>query len=145
MSLKPLFRHPTLSASKNVQIPTVSEFNEIRRDSYISRDDSNGKVRFVIQDLEKFQIFTKIMILLFFRKLEFSQVLQRVTKNLTPTRLYIIYNGLILINITHLLNGLCGLRVTKNLTPTRLYFTQTRKNHVELVSSGNVKFNQPYS
>ena len=33
-------------------------------------------VRFVIQDLEKFQIFTKITILPLFRKLEFSRVLQ---------------------------------------------------------------------
>ena len=68
----------TLVASKNMQIPTVSEFDEIRRGSLISRDDSNGEVCFVIQDLEKFRIFTEIMILPFFRKLEFSKVSQAV-------------------------------------------------------------------
>ena len=41
-------------ASKNVQIPTVSEFDEIRHGSYISRDDSNDEIRFIIRDLEKF-------------------------------------------------------------------------------------------
>ena len=66
----------TLVALKNVQIPIVSEFDEIRRDSWISLDDSNGEIRFVIQDLEKFLILTEITILPFFRKLEFSRVLQ---------------------------------------------------------------------
>ena len=40
------------------------------------RDDSNGEVRFVIRDLEKFQIFIEITILPFLRKLEFSGVPQ---------------------------------------------------------------------
>ena len=64
-----------LSKKKNVQIPTVSEFDEIRRVSYISRDNSNGEVRFVIRDLEKKIIFAEITILPFLRKLEFSGVL----------------------------------------------------------------------
>ena len=54
------------------EISTVSEFNEIRRGSYISRDDSNSEVRFVIRDLEKFWILTKITILPFFHKIGFS-------------------------------------------------------------------------
>ena len=37
------------------------------------RDDSNGEVRFLIQDLEKFRILTEITLLPFFRKVEFSQ------------------------------------------------------------------------
>ena len=61
--------HPILGASKNVQIPTVSEFDKIRRGSYISQDDSKGVIRFIIRDLEKFQIFTEITILPFFQKL----------------------------------------------------------------------------
>ena len=73
----------TSVASKNVKIPTVSEFDEIRRGSYISRDDSNGEVRFIIRDLEKFRILTEITILPFFRKLDFSQVLQ-----ITSMKLY---------------------------------------------------------
>ena len=32
---------------------TVSEFNEIHLGESISRDDSNGEVRFIIQDLER--------------------------------------------------------------------------------------------
>ena len=44
-------------ASKNVKILTVSEFDEIQRDSKILRDDSNGEVRFVIRDLEKIPYF----------------------------------------------------------------------------------------
>ena len=55
------------------EIPTISESNEIRRGSSISRDDFNGKVRFVIQDLEKFWIFTKITILPIFEKIGFSR------------------------------------------------------------------------
>ena len=42
---------------KKCEIPTVSEFEKIRQGSYILQDDSNGEVRFTIQDLEKFQIF----------------------------------------------------------------------------------------
>ena len=72
-----VLQHPILSALKNVQISTLSEFDKIRRVSYISRDDSNGEIRFVIQDLKKFQIFTEMTILPFFRKLEFSRVLQQ--------------------------------------------------------------------
>ena len=64
----------TLVASKNVQIPIVLEFDEIRRGSYISGDDSNGEVHFVIRDLEKFRILTEITILPFFRKLDFLGV-----------------------------------------------------------------------
>ena len=74
-----VLRHPKRDASKNVPTPTVSEFDEIRRASYISRDDSNGAIRFIIRDLEnKFRIFnrnynfvTEITILPFFQKLEF--------------------------------------------------------------------------
>ena len=69
---------PTLVSSKNVQILTISEFDENRCGSYISRDDSNNEFRFVIRDLEKFWIFTKITILPFFIKLKFSRVLQRI-------------------------------------------------------------------
>ena len=47
--------------------------------SYISRDDSNGEVCFIIRDLEKFRILIEITILSFFRKLEFSKVLQEQT------------------------------------------------------------------
>ena len=53
------------------EISTVSEFDEIRRGCYISQDDSNGKVHFIIRNLEKFRIFTEITILPFFIKLEF--------------------------------------------------------------------------
>ena len=67
-----VLRHPILDASKNVQIPTVSKFDEIQRVSYILQDDSNGEICFVIRDIEKFQIFTEITIFPFFRKLEFS-------------------------------------------------------------------------
>ena len=57
--------YTTLVSSKNLQIPTVSEFDENRRGSYISRDDSNGEVHFVIRDLEKFWIFIEMTILPF--------------------------------------------------------------------------------
>ena len=42
------------------EISTISEFNEIRHDRQISRDDSNSKVHFSIRDLGKFRILTKI-------------------------------------------------------------------------------------
>ena len=58
-----------------MQISIASKFDEIRRGSYISREDSNGEIRFIIRDLEKFWIFTEITILPFFQKLEFSRVL----------------------------------------------------------------------
>ena len=45
-------RHPKRDASKNVPTPTVSENYEILRADQISRDDSNGEIRFVIRDLE---------------------------------------------------------------------------------------------
>ena len=56
-----------------------SDCLEIRLTSYISQDNSNSEIRFIIRDLEnKFQIFnrdnnflTEITILLFFLKLEF--------------------------------------------------------------------------
>ena len=41
-------RHSRRDASKNVPNPTVSENYEILRTNYISRDDSNGAIRFVI-------------------------------------------------------------------------------------------------
>ena len=66
MSLKPVLRHPIPGASKNVQFFTVSEFDEILRGIWISRDDSNGEVHLVIRDLENFHIFTEITILPFF-------------------------------------------------------------------------------
>ena len=40
------------------------------------RDDSNGEIRFIIQDLEKFWIFTEFTILPFLRKLDFLGVSQ---------------------------------------------------------------------
>ena len=55
---KIVLRHPKRDASKNVSTPTVSEFYEILRAIYISRDDSNGEIRFIIRDPEnKFWIF----------------------------------------------------------------------------------------
>ena len=72
-----VLRHPILDVSKNVLILTVLEFDEIRRVSHISRDDSNGKIRFIIRDLEKFWVLTEITILPFFQKLKFSRVLHR--------------------------------------------------------------------
>ena len=76
---KNVLRHPNRDALKNVRTPTVSEFDEILRTSYISRDDSNGAIHFVIRDLEnKFRIFNRnnnfvieITILPFFQKLKF--------------------------------------------------------------------------
>ena len=40
-------------------IPTISKFNETFLGHWISRDESNGPVRFVIQDLENFLGFPK--------------------------------------------------------------------------------------
>ena len=55
---KIVLRHPKRDASKNVTTPTVSEYYEILCANYIFRDDSNGEIRFVIQDLEnKLRIF----------------------------------------------------------------------------------------
>ena len=39
------------------EILTILESHEIRLGNYISRDDSNGEVRFLILDLEKLQVF----------------------------------------------------------------------------------------
>ena len=44
--------HPKLDASKNVSTPIVSEYYEILRANQISRDDPNGEIRFIVQDLE---------------------------------------------------------------------------------------------
>ena len=63
----------TLVASKNVQILTIPRFDEIRRGSYISRDDSNDEVRFVIRDLEKFLIFDRNYHFAIFQKIRFSR------------------------------------------------------------------------
>ena len=78
--------HPILNTSKNVQIPHVLEFDEIRRGSYTPRDDSNGEIRFIIRDLEKFLVLTEITIFPFFRKLEFSRVLHSplLKRNFVP-------------------------------------------------------------
>ena len=63
-------------------IPTISEFDEIRRGSYISRDNFNDEVRFVIRDLENFRFSTEITVLPFFRKIEFfSRVLHLLLPN----------------------------------------------------------------
>ena len=65
------------SVSEFDKIPTVSEFDEIRRGSLILRDDSNDEVHFIIRYQEKFWVLTEITILPFFKKFEFSRVLQR--------------------------------------------------------------------
>ena len=52
-------------------IPTISEFDEIRRGRYISRENFNDEVRFVIRDLENFRFSTEITVLPFFGKIEF--------------------------------------------------------------------------
>ena len=62
------------------EIPTVSEFDEIRRDSYILREDSNGEVCFVIRDLENFQVLACIILVKlpfcpFSEKMKISRVL----------------------------------------------------------------------
>ena len=56
---------------KKHKIPTVLESEEIRRGNYISQDEFNGEVRFVIRDLENFLFSIKITVLPFFRKIEF--------------------------------------------------------------------------
>ena len=88
---KIVLRHPNCDASKNVLTLTVSEFDEILRASYISQDDPNGEIRFVIRDLEnKLQIFnrnynfvTKITILPFFQKLKFLGSYRQCTVSCT--------------------------------------------------------------
>ena len=49
---KTVLRYSKYEASKNVKFLTVSENYEILRASQISRDDSNGEIRFIIRDLE---------------------------------------------------------------------------------------------
>ena len=81
---KIVLRHPNCDASKDVPTPTVSEFDEIQCASKISRYDSNGEIRFVIQGPEnKFWIFdrnynfvTKITIFAIFLEIGISRVLQ---------------------------------------------------------------------
>ena len=76
---KIILRHLKRDASKNIPTSTFSESDEILCASQISRDDSNGEIRFIIRDLEnKLWIFnrnynfvTKITILPFFQKLKF--------------------------------------------------------------------------
>ena len=76
---KIVLRHPKRDASKNMPTPTVSENYEILRANSISRDNSNGTIRFIIRDLEnKLRIFNrnynfviKITIFPLFQKLEF--------------------------------------------------------------------------
>ena len=45
------------------------------------RDDSNGEIHFVIRDLEKFWVLTKITILPFFRKIGIFSGITRVVTN----------------------------------------------------------------
>ena len=77
VTTKIVLRHSNRDASKNVPTPTVSKLEEILRASYISRDDSNGAIRFVIRDLEnKLRIFNRnynfvIEITILPQKLEF--------------------------------------------------------------------------
>ena len=91
---KIILQHLNRDALKNVPTPTVSEFDEILRASYILRDDSNGAIHFVIRDLEnKLWIFNRnnkfvieIMIFPFFQKIGISRVLHSplLTRNFIP-------------------------------------------------------------
>ena len=79
--------HPTPRYIEKREISTVSEFDEIRRGNYISRDEFNCKVRFIIRDLENFQFSIEITVLPFFRKIEFfpgftSMLIDPLTKGL---------------------------------------------------------------
>ena len=62
---------------------TVSKFNEICLDDYISRDKSKGEFHFMIRDLENFQVFdlyysSNLLFCLFFpEKIDFSRVLHQ--------------------------------------------------------------------
>ena len=71
MSLTSHFTAPDTRCLEKCELSTVSEFDEIRRGSYISRDDSNGEVRFVIRDLENIWILTEITILPFLENSNF--------------------------------------------------------------------------
>ena len=53
------------------EIQIVSEFDEIRRGSWISQDDSNGEVCFIIRDLEKKKFQPKLPFYPFSEKLNF--------------------------------------------------------------------------
>ena len=84
VSPKIVLQHPKRDASKNVPTPTVSENYEILRANSISRDDSNGTIRFIIRDLEnKLRIFNRnynfvieITIFALIPKIGISRVLQ---------------------------------------------------------------------
>ena len=77
------------------EIPTVSKFDEIRRGSWISRDNSNGEVRFVIRDLAKildfdrnyhFTIFQKIRIFPGFTHLLWTSCFKNIQKDGTSKK-----------------------------------------------------------
>ena len=106
------FKAPDTQCLEKCEIPTVSEFDEIQRDSYISRDNSNGEICFVIRDLEKFQVFTEMTILpFFFRKLEFSRVLHRLCIDYRQLNKVTIKNRYPLPRIDDLFDQLRGARV----------------------------------
>ena len=50
-----------LSPRKSKKFPFVSEFDETFLGHKISRDEFNGAIRFVIQDLEKFLNFPELL------------------------------------------------------------------------------------
>ena len=75
MSLKPVLRHPTLGALKNVNFLLSRNSTKFDMLTRFHETILTVKSSFCIRDLEKFRISTKITILPFFRKLEFSQVL----------------------------------------------------------------------
>ena len=79
MSLKPVLLYPTPDALKNVKFRLSQNSTKFDVVARFRENNSNGEIRFVIQDLENFWIFTKITILPFFIKLEFSWVLQAST------------------------------------------------------------------
>ena len=66
--------HPTPHTSKNVKSRPSRNPTKFDVVAKFLLDDFNGKVHFVIQDLEKFRIFIKITILPFLRKLDFLGV-----------------------------------------------------------------------
>ena len=69
-----------------MKISTVSEFDEIRLCNKISQYESNGEVRFVIRNLENFQVYNlyyndNLPFCYFSEKFDFSGVLQFVINN----------------------------------------------------------------
>ena len=70
MSLKPVLRHPTPSASKNVQIPTVSEFDVVAR---FRKTIPTVKSVSSSEIYKKIQIFTEITNFPFFEKIRFAR------------------------------------------------------------------------